>query len=346
MDVLVLATNRPERARAFLEAWDGVGSWDGVIVVEDGPSCSSLASPRTIPVLAHVCWADLDTHEDSWIISRRDAAIKAFGCLLAAERGATRIHLLDDDCLPWEGQDVAAAHRQRLTEGLAESAWMSSVPGLRVRGLPYGNTQRRVLPAVSMGLWAGVPDLDASTALVQGTPHEFTPPPDAWVAPPHQYVPICGMNLAFRVEVLPLLYFAPMGVGQPVGRFDDIWLGLVAQRGFAALGQRIAVGGAVVHHVRASDPFTNLRREATGVALHEHLWRLIDGIPVTARAPAAIATEIGAGLLALAEAVPLTDLRGYVGLYGFALQRWADVAAAAVSAGRSVTMPSASEAAS
>ena len=50
----------------------------------------------------------------------------------------------------------------------------------------------------------------------------------------HRYVdavmtipkPMCAMNLAFNRELIgPAIYFALMGNGQPIGRYDDMWAG-------------------------------------------------------------------------------------------------------------------------
>ncbi|KAH9705454.1 hypothetical protein KPL70_011880 [Citrus sinensis] len=38
--------------------------------------------------------------------------------------------------------------------------------------------------------------------------------------------PMCAMNLAFNRELIgPAIYFALMGNGQPIGRYDDMWAG-------------------------------------------------------------------------------------------------------------------------
>ena len=42
--------------------------------------------------------------------------------------------------------------------------------------------------------------------------------------------PTCGMNLAFDRELIgPAIYFGPMGDGQPIGRYDDVWAGWCAK---------------------------------------------------------------------------------------------------------------------
>src|SRR5262249_5764343 len=145
--------------------------------------------------------------------------------------------------------------------------WVSSVPGLRVRGMPYDDDGLNggCPPAlISMGLWCDVPDLSAvETLALRSTFHvehlglltRFRTAGGTRVASPHQLFPFCGMNFAFRRTALPLLYFPRMGEGSPYARFDDIWCGLLLQRICALTGDLITIGEPWVTHTRASDVF-------------------------------------------------------------------------------------------
>jgi hypothetical protein len=335
-DILVIATNRPAEAEKCLSRWrDQRGpTWDAVVLVEDAPY---LAGPQPAGVDRRLCWEDIPHYVDdnaSGLISRRDSAIKALGFLEAAAMGATRIHTLDDDCYPYMGGPEH--HAEALSEGIRVDRWASSVPGMRVRGLPYGPTHGTVRVDLNVGLWGGVADVDSVTELA-GLRRSPFPSPNTLQLPESrvlgaEYVPMCGMNLAFTVDVLPLVYFAPMGLGQPLGRFDDIWAGLVAKRGMDHLGLRTGVGLPHVHHERLSDPYANLRKEAVGIQAHEHLWRLVDGLPISraARTPADVASEIGLHLFKASADFPVEDMRGYMARYGENLVRWAAIAARAV----------------
>ena len=129
MNVLVLPTNRPDRASEFLEAWRPF-PWDRVIVVEDAPEVSVPGSGDTV---VRYCWRDIDAMiEHPEIISRRDSAIRAFGFWKAWQMGADYIFTLDDDCFP-VSHDIVDQHIRNIE---ATPRWGTTVRQLRVRGLP------------------------------------------------------------------------------------------------------------------------------------------------------------------------------------------------------------------
>ena len=229
---------------------------------------------------------------DPTIISREDSAIRSFGFWRAWRAGAQIIFTLDDDCYPTD-HDLVEMHRDNLYR---TPAWTSSVPGMRVRGLPYRNLGVLRDVYVSMGLWRGYPDLDAVNTLAGPEPTASLLHTGTRVMPSHQYFPMSGMNLAFRREVACLMYFAPMGRGQPFARFDDIWCGTVLQRICRHLGYSIVCGEPIVDHRRASDPFINLVKEAPGVGFNEHFWEMIDGVSLTGSEPHACMLEMAAQL--------------------------------------------------
>lgn len=289
---LVIPSCRAGSLQEFFRAWNGVGDWDETIVVEDGPA-------RTFSVpdgVRHYAWADIDEElgGDAWIVSRRDSAIRCFGFLMAYRSGADLILTLDDDCFPGVrrgGFAIGTAH----LAAMEHPRWVESIPGMRTRGLPYRN-RGRLRTMANMGIWSGVPDLDAVQTLGGAHPHAsggFRAPGGSRVIPAGQYFPMCGMNLAFRAEATPLFYFPPMGDGSPYRRFDDIWSGVVAKRVMDHLGWGFSAGEPIVVHARASDPMANLVKEAPGIARNETLWEEVDRAPLSAREPAACVREIG-----------------------------------------------------
>jgi len=90
------------------------------------------------------------------------------------------------------------------------------------------------------------------------------------------YAPISTMNLAFRAEALALMYLPLMGQNSPYDRFDDIWGGIIAKKVCDRLGWHIAIGEPIVQHNRASNPFTNLVKEAAGIGRNETFWEEVD----------------------------------------------------------------------
>lgn len=296
MNALVVPTNSSERLGHFLKAW-APWPWDLIVVVHDAPEVG-LDIPQGLRdvspgKLEAFSWAEIDAMlPNPSIISRRDSAIRSFGFWRAWSQGAQIIFTLDDDCYPTE-DDFVATHRENLYR---TSAWASSVPGLRVRGLPYRSHGVLSDVQLSMGLWRGFPDLDAVATLASAEPSLALGEVESRVMPSHQYFPMSGMNLAFRREIAPLMYFAPMGAGQPFARFDDIWCGIVLQRVCRHLGYSIVCGRPVVDHRRASDPFRNLVKEAPGIEANERLWEAIDEIRLSGQAPGECMLEVGSAL--------------------------------------------------
>ena len=158
MNVLVIPTNRPDRMGEFLGAWRP-RPWDTILIVEDAPEVSGTGNCDRI---LRYCWQDIERSlSQPGIISRGDSAIRAYGFWKAWAMGADVIFTLDDDCFPVEGDYV----RQHVRNLEATPACHSSVPGLRVRGLPYANTGALRNIYVSMGLWVGHSDIDSIQVL-------------------------------------------------------------------------------------------------------------------------------------------------------------------------------------
>ena len=64
------------------------------------------------------------------------------------------------------------------------------------------------------------------------------------------------MNLAFRRELVPLMYLPRMGDNTSFRRFDDIWGGVIAQKCLRHLGLLCSVGKPIVNHMKASVAMT------------------------------------------------------------------------------------------
>lgn len=309
MKVLVIPSNRPESLDAFFAAWQDKGGWDVSILIEDGPERSFVSQADK-----HYAWRDIEKFlgEDHWIFSRKDSAIRCFGFLVAWWLGADHVLTLDDDCYPG-GYD--SFFSQHLAVMNAHPRWLSSVPGMPVRGMPRKYSWMPSIVA-NVGLWSGVPDLDAETQL-RCPVTDFNPPRGWWIAPHGQYIPVSGMNLCIKRCALPLFYFPLMGQGQPFSRFDDIWAGVIAKKIADHLGWSISVGEPFVEHRRASDPHVNLVKEAPGIEANETFWELIDGIGLTAGSNLEAIQELG-HYLAIAP-----QLSPYYNRLGKALQVWA-----------------------
>ena len=311
MKAVVIPTNREDGIRSFLKAWDKA-DWDEIIIVEDGPNKSF-----DLGVEHHYSWKEIgeDLREDSWIISKRDSAIRCYGFLVAYRLGADYIFSLDDDCYPEGDQLWCHAHIQRMNQ---TPRWVGSVLGQRTRGMPYENSGILEDVVFNVGLWTGIPDLDSVQSLAAASNEEghYEPPESDRIIPAGQYFPFCGMNFAFQRRATPLCYFPLMGEGSPFGRFDDIWFGVIAKKICDHLGWHISVGHPYVEHIRLSNKFNNLVKEAPGIKFNEDFWEIIDNIKLTADNPVGCMYEVS-------DQLDHTSL--YIPQLGLAIQTWASL---------------------
>lgn len=295
---LVVPSIREESFKRFIIEWFPTGLFNRVdlILMEDNPkktfdilSILDSISPHANPAggIVHLCWEDIDKHTWSWIIPRRSDTVRSFAYWYAWNSGYSFVMTLDDDCYPQEGyEQLDLIHKQMLTR----TKWFNSLNSVRPRGFPYNNTGKRELH-VNHGLWMGVLDYDAPQQLVSPTPEVFTH--DNRIVPHGAYHPFCGMNVMWRREAMPLSYHLLMGqqlngapsAGSnyqleklPFDRFGDIWCGIIQKKICDHLGWGVSSGTPYIHHDRASNPFTNLRKEANGIEVNEWFWEKIDAI--------------------------------------------------------------------
>lgn len=174
---------------------------------------------------------------------------------------------LDTDTSPIG--DTIQDHIDQLNRRVPIS-WLSTSIDMYMRGFPY-QVREEAPVMLSHGVWEIVPDYDAPTQLL--TPKDFKPTYYKGIIPKGIFTPICGMNLAFRREALPYIYFAPVGKYKGAERFDDIWMGLETIKDFAKLNWGIVSGYAKVNHERASNVFTSLEKEAVGIRKNEEYWK-------------------------------------------------------------------------
>ena len=278
---VVVPTCRPESIPVWLDAWaselEEVSAT--VYIVEDAPQRSGISS--SIP-FKHLSHADITSD----IISTKTDGVRCLGFLHAFRDGADIIITLDDDVTPATKMPVLQTHVDRLTQPVKQQAWGFALTDKRTRGLPYVAGHRIIPCVVNHGLWLGQPDLDASNQLVSNWRIEnFADEPFAAALPQGTYIPISAMNLAFRREITCAYYFPPQGAGQPFDRFGDIWAGVIAKRVCDHLKLGVRSGAPYVQHERASNPFSNLIKEAPGIAANERFWQVIDAAKLVSSTP-------------------------------------------------------------
>lgn len=248
---VVVPTIREEKLKEFLLAWEYLFTKHNVnlYIVRDGknPTVNGLNIKEVMGK-----YSDL--------IYNFNDGVRNLGFAQAYKDGADIIISLDDDTLP-EG-DTIQDHINILNTRQPIS-FMNSVDDVYMRGFPY--FAREEAPVMfSHGVWNGVYDFDASTQLLMGTPqprHRKMPVPKGVL------MPICVMNVAFKREVLPYYYQAPM-FGD-INRFADIYSGWEVKKAIDNNNWAMVTGYAKVNHNRASNPFTNLVKEAKGVGMNE-----------------------------------------------------------------------------
>jgi len=304
---LVVPSNRQDNICCFIEKWNKFKDWDLTIVIEDGPD-----KTFNIDCDYHFCWADIDKDlgKESWIISRKDSAIRSYGFLKAYEAGADYILTLDDDCFPI-CDNFFESHIKNLEK---TQKWTTSIPDQRTRGVPYKNLGILENVMFSMGLWEGIPDYDSIQTL-SGCFGSIVLPKSR-VIPSGQYFPFCGMNFCFKKQVIPICLFALMGESSPYRRFDDIWFGIICKKICDHLKYHIVCGEPYIYHSRASDVFFNLIKEAPGIKFNEEFWKIIDEIKIKENSPKLCMKEVGISLQNYND--------DYLKKYGKSIEIWSD----------------------
>lgn len=268
---VVVPTIRPESMNYFRKVWADQFEKYNVTLIEvfDGDNPSVYV---TLPGgggfrngLKNIMGKDAD------LISNFNSSIRNLGFFVASKMDFDVIITLDDDTEPYG--DTIGDHLRQLEKKVPIS-WLSTtvVHDNRdyMRGFPYGiREEARVM--LSHGVWEGVPDRDAPNQLIVGenAPVEFYRGP----IPKGVYFPFCGMNVAFNIEALPFVYYAPVGQFKGAERFDDIWGGVAFKGDFDNQGYAIISGFSSVFHKRASNPFKNLEKECVGIGHNESYWK-------------------------------------------------------------------------
>jgi hypothetical protein len=286
---VVIATCRPESFKRWIDAWKRELHDVMIYVVEDAPCKTDNEIKAACRVIGakHYTWREIDEAlgPKSWIIPRRTSAIKSYGFLAAHQDAYDYIWTLDDDCFPENlTYGYAGLVQQRLSQEQSNDSWFNTIgdSGLYPRGYPYGIRQDRQPVMIHHGLWSGVPDLDGITAL-EYSKLRFEPFHAVERVPTGKMFAMCGMNLVFRREMTPAMYFGLQGeqatggatTPLPFDRFDDIWAGLFAKKVCDHLGYAVTSGGPSIIHTKESDPTMRVIKEGPGIAANEILWQCI-----------------------------------------------------------------------
>jgi len=265
-----------------------VTNFDELILVWDGPEAPKITAPwmwdyqGKMQVYDH---RDMDACPDSWIWSRGSSACRSFGFMMAVHHGADIIFTCDDDVELQPGW--VEKHMENLSKIHSVPMWAETLEGTPTRGYPYLGTTQSMETVLSHGLWSNVADWDAMQQLAKGRGTGGLAPNTKYkqMALYGCYFPMCGMNLAFKKKIAPLMYFGLQGRGQPFDRFDDIWCGVILQRIARRFNWICWTGDPIVIHKRASNAMKNLEKEVPGIQMHEHFWQWIQEVRLSGRTP-------------------------------------------------------------
>lgn len=287
---LVVPTIRENCIKDFVSRWEAIGLFKHVdlIIMEDNPA-------RTFKLdidCTHLCWEDIEDslRHVSWIVPRRSDTVRSFAYWYAWKRGYEYILTLDDDCYPtgpadgleYSGEAFVNEHLKYLND---RTKWFNTLNSVKPRGIPFFNAGKLRNTMVNHGLWTNVIDYDAPFQLANPIPEEFSY--DNRIVPAGMFFPMCGMNVMWRSEVTVLMYHLLMGQVMTdtakktlfklqFDRFGDIWCGIFMKKIIDGFGFTVSTGMPYIRHERASNPFTNLKKEANGIEVNEKLWEHVD----------------------------------------------------------------------
>lgn len=257
---VVVPTIRQESYERFLNVWNPLFDKHHIdlITVFDGDEPKIVTKKKTYSVYDVM-------GEDSDLIYNKSDVVRNVGFVVAKrDYHADYILTLDDDVEPHG--DTIQDHLNALQMTFPRH-WMSTASEY-VRGVPY-KAREEMECVVSHGVWEGVKDWDAPTQLIKGNPDVTFYKGNI----PHGvYFPFCGMNVMFKIKVLPFMYYAPMGHRVGLDRFGDIWCGITMKQELDKLNLAVATGYATVWHNRASNVWKNLQKEAIGLEYNEMVW--------------------------------------------------------------------------
>jgi hypothetical protein len=205
-----------------------------------------------------------------------------FGLLVANDRGADVVAVVDDDNIPlpgW-GQDLlvgreVAVNFYETDLPAFDPVGATNHPKLWHRGYPlqlvpkrdYGaRSHRRLCPDVQADFWNGDPDIDAVCRMEHAPSCQFD---DAcFPISANKISPFNSQNTFLSSRVLRDYFLFP-----GIGRMDDIW----ASFGIQAKGFSVVYGKASVFQDRNShDPVQDMRQEYLG---YENNLRIVEQLP-------------------------------------------------------------------
>jgi hypothetical protein len=280
------------------------------------------------------------------LIPKRSHAETSFGLVYMHRNDFMYGILIDDDTSPLATQDFFGTHLRNLKyngkmRSLASSTgWVNVLHScfhkykLYPRGFPYGamgeknfSSYEQVNNVVLVqGLWTNIPDLDAVRILMQGdlngqskvrlNPDDYD---QDFTVSRGNFTTICSMNLSFKRDILPAFYQFKMDDNPwGVGRFDDIWSGVVLKKAIDPLGYSIINGNPLCQHDKAPrSTFKDLKSEVAGLEANEIFYKEVDSAEVSSN-------DIYENTEAISSRLCLSP-HPFINYCGHHLERWLDL---------------------
>jgi len=301
--IIVIPTIRKNSINRFLKEWKqeflNNKKFDvNLLIIEDNPQKTFDLKQKN---LIHYSWEDIekDLGKNSWIIPRRTDCIRSYGYWKAFQKNPNMIITLDDDCYPLKKHFTKTKNKKKFLQthwdalnkgiNIQENYWITTIKDLRPRGIPYKKRikiKKYKNIILNHGLWYNVPDLDGKTQLSMERVSGLNNYAINQIIPKNKYYPMCGMNLAWKPEATPALFFLLMGQNENnkywgFDRFGDIWSGIIFKKIADHLGYNISSGNPIIWHDRASNANVNFEKEKSGLRINEYFWQMIDEINLT-----------------------------------------------------------------
>lgn len=289
--VCVVPTIREQQLKEFISSFKDLFEQhvQALIIVEDNPKKTFETPKLDTVIVSHFCWEDIERRlkKDSWIIPRHSDCIRSFGFLVARDLTTAPYILTLDDDVRYNGVDIFHAYEYGFHSKVSNAPMYDTLQlpsEISPRGFPF--KERGTVPVMlQWGMWEGVPDLDGVTQLLRPITDYKIPEvyKDRLVGiSKAQGVTGCIMNCAFKREVIPAMYQLLMGQDKdgkdwPYDRWGDIWSGHIAKKYVEdVLGGAVAINYAAhVKHERASNVYTNIKKELSGYPINENFWAIL-----------------------------------------------------------------------
>lgn len=271
----------------FLKEWDELKGHK-IIVVQDIGNKPEIPEGFDIDIYDH---EDIEKElgEDSWIIPSQTSACRSFGYYKAWQLKPQTILTLDNDCYPESTEYWVKGHNINLS-ALTTLDWINTATDLPMRGFPYG-IRRKSNVWLSHGLWSNVPDLDGATML-HYPDLRFKPFDSVQTIPRYNFFPMCGMNLAWTVDLTPAMYFGLFGPEYGFDQYDDIWAGVLVKKVLDFLGKGVVSGAPSVEHRKQSKAMVNIKKQAPALGMNEVFWQYVRDIQPTGETVAEVYKSI------------------------------------------------------